>query len=127
MRLMGIDFGKKRVGVALSDETERFAYPYSVLKNSEKLVHDVIKICEKERVSKVILGRSLDFKMQPNEIMKDIEEFKNGLEVASGLPIEYEDEFMSTAEAERLQGAGDKIDSSAAALILKSYIDKKLQ
>ncbi len=125
MRLMGIDYGRKRVGVALSDETERFAYPFSVIKNSDKLVHDVIKICEKERVSKIILGRSLDFKMQPNAVMKDVEKFKNELEVASGLPIEYEDEFMTTAEASRIQGEGDQIDSSAAAIILRSYIDKR--
>ncbi|MBI3633149.1 MAG: Holliday junction resolvase RuvX [Candidatus Vogelbacteria bacterium] len=122
---MGIDFGMKRVGVALSDETERFAYPFDVVKNSKDLVRDVSKICERERVSKIILGRSLDFKMQPNEVMKDIEEFKNELEVASGLPVDYEDEFMTTAEAERLQGKGDKIDASAAALILKSYIDRQ--
>ncbi|MBI3632623.1 MAG: Holliday junction resolvase RuvX [Candidatus Vogelbacteria bacterium] len=124
MRLMGIDFGAKRVGVALSDETEHFAYPFTVLKNSEQLIHDVTKICEKERVGKIILGRSLDFKMRPNKVMKDIGEFKNELEVASGLPVDYEDEFMTSAEAERLQGRGDKIDASAAALILKSYIDK---
>ncbi len=125
MRLMGIDYGAKRVGVALSDESGRFAYPYSIVKNDKLLLTNVSKVCAKERVGKVILGRSLDYKMQPNEIMTRIEEFKNELEIATGLAVQFEDEFMTTAEAERLQGRGQKIDASAAALILKSYIDRQ--
>ncbi len=122
---MGIDYGGKRVGVALSDETERFAYPYEVLKNDSQLIDNILKICHKERVGKIVLGRSLDYKMQPNPIMVKIDEFKSEIEIASGLAVEFENEFMTTAEAERLQGKGDKLDSSAAALILKSYIDRQ--
>ncbi len=125
MRLMGIDYGGKRVGVAISDEAGNFAFPYDVLKNEKSLVDNILKICTKERIGEIILGRSLDYKMQPNPIMKQIEEFKNEIEVASGLPVEFEDEFMTTLEAERLQGKGDKVDSSAAALILKSFIDRR--
>lgn len=125
MRLMGIDYGGKRVGVALSDDTGRFAYPYEVLKNDKTLIDNILKGITKERVGKIILGRSLDYKMQPNKIMARVEEFKTELEIASGLTVEYEDEFMTTVEAERLQGKGDKIDASAAALILRSYIDRQ--
>ena len=121
---MGIDYGKKRVGIALSDETERFAYPHSVLDARKDLVGNTVKICRNERVGKIILGRSLDYKMRPNEIMGAISEFKNELEIASGLTIEFEDEFMTTQEAGRLQGENKMSDASAAALILKSYIDK---
>ena len=124
MRLMGIDYGAKRVGVALSDETGYFAYPYNMLKNEKSLLDNILKICAKERVGKIILGRSLDYKMQPNIIMTRIEEFKDELELASSLPVDFENEFLTTAEAERTQGKGSKIDSSAAALILKSYIDR---
>ncbi|MDO8493168.1 MAG: Holliday junction resolvase RuvX [bacterium] len=125
MRLMGIDYGGKRVGVALSDETGRFAIPHGVLQNDSELLNHLLKLCVKERVGKIVLGRSLDYKMQPNEIMAKIETFKTELELASNLPVEYENEFMTTMEAERLQGKGNKIDASAAALILKSYIDRQ--
>ena len=125
MRLMGIDYGTKRVGIALSDETGHFAYPYAVLKNSKSLVEEIMRICSKERVGRIILGHSLDYKMQPNIVMTRIDEFKNELELVSSLPVLFENEFLTTAEAKRLQGGGSKIDSSAAALILKSYIDKK--
>lgn len=125
MRLMGIDYGGKRVGVALSDEAGRFAYPYEVLKNDKDLVDNILKGIKKERVGRVVLGKSLDYKMQPNAIMAKVEEFKTELEIASGLPVEFENEFMTTMEAERLQGKGDKIDASAAALILRSYIDRQ--
>lgn len=122
---MGIDYGGKRVGVALSDETGRFAYPYEVLQNDKSLIDNLLKGITKERVGKIVLGRSLDYKMQPNEIMAKIETFKTELEIASNLPVEFENEFMTTMEAERLQGKGDKIDASAAALILRSYIDRQ--
>ncbi len=122
---MGIDYGGKRVGLALSDETERFAYPYEVLANDKELIGNILKIVSKERVGRIILGRSLDYKMQPNKIMEKIDKFKGELEIASNLPVEYENEFMTTMEAERLQGAGQKTDASAAALILKSYIDRQ--
>lgn len=121
---MGIDYGGRRVGVALSDETGRFAYPYEVFKNDKMLIDNILRAVVKERVGKIILGRSLDYRMQPNKIMAKIDEFKTELEVASGLPVEFENEFMTTMEAERLQGKGDKIDASAAALILKGYIDR---
>lgn len=121
---MGIDYGKKRVGIALSDETERFAYPHSVLDAQKNLIETVVKICQKERVGKIVLGRSLDYKMQPNKIMAEIEVFKDELETASGLTIEFEDEFLTTQEAGRLQGENKMNDASAAALILKSYLDR---
>lgn len=126
MRLMGIDYGGKRVGVALSDETGRFAYPYEVLQNDKSLIGNILKGISRERVGKIVLGRSLDYKMRPNEIMAKIESFKTELEIASGLAVEFENEFMTTMEAERLQGKGNKIDASAAALILKSYIDRQV-
>jgi len=121
---MGVDYGGKRVGIALSDETGRFAYPYEVMKNGKTLAQRVSKVCEKERVGRVILGRSLDYKMKPNVVMSRIENFKNELEFVSGLEVIYEDEFLTTAEAERVLGRDGKTDAVAAAIILKSYIDK---
>jgi len=124
MRLLGIDYGSKRVGLALSDEARHFAFPHDVLKNDRNLVKRIGDVCKKEKVGKIILGESLNYKGEMNEIMKDIQMFKLEIEESLNIPVEYENEILSSAEAERLQGKGDKLDASAAAIILKSYIDK---
>ncbi|MBI5140295.1 MAG: Holliday junction resolvase RuvX [Candidatus Vogelbacteria bacterium] len=124
MRLMGIDFGMMRIGIALSDESGRFAFPHSIVSNDKNTLKTISKLAEKDRVNKIILGRSLDYQGQPNKIMKDIEIFKDKLEEIISLQVEYEDEFLTTVEAERIQGKNKNIDASAAALILKSYIDR---
>lgn len=125
MRLIGIDFGERRIGVALSDEQANFAFPHSVVINDKNAVKKIKKICRENEVKKIILGQSLDYKNQPNPIMKKIESFKNLLEKEIGLPVLYQSELLTTQEARRLQGDIEKIDASAAALILRSFIEKQ--
>lgn len=122
---MGIDYGEKRIGIALSDEEGKFAFPHSVLKCSTFNVEQIKKICEEKKVQKIIIGESLDYKGRPNPIMKKIEKFRLLLEKGIDLPIIYQPEVLTTKEAERLQSKGKKIDASAAALILSSYIEKE--
>ncbi len=135
MRLLGIDYGQKKIGIAISDENANFAFPHSVLNNnSANFILKALKIiCDKNNVVKIIIGRSLDYKMQPNPIMKRVEKFKAFLEERLKIPVEYENEVLTTKQAERpLKGKSrvspkiknDRIHSSAAALILQSYLDK---
>ena len=124
MRLLGIDYGSKRVGIALSDEIGFFAYPYSVLKNDKNLLNNIKNICDKENVEEIVIGESLNYKKEPNAIMSEINIFKKKIEAVVKLPIHFEIETLSSAEAERVQGKNEMLDASAAALILKSYIDK---
>ncbi len=127
MRLMGIDYGEKRIGIAVSDEAGKLAFPYSVVENRgrEIAAKEIKKICEGSNVKKIILGKSVDYKRQPNPIMKKIELFKALLEKEIGLPVVYQTETLTTKEAERLQGKCAKIDASAAALILRSFLEKE--
>jgi len=126
---MGIDYGEKRIGIALSDESESFAFAHSVIQNCPICAAlgaaQIKKICKEQNVAKIILGESLDYKGKPNPIMKDIERFKKLLEKEVGLPVIYQQEILTTKEAERLQGKIEKIDASAAALILRSYIERQ--
>lgn len=126
---MGIDYGEKRIGVALSDEGGSFAFAHSVIQNCPNCatlnVAQIKKICREKNVFKIILGESLDYKGQPNPVMKKIELFKKLLEKEVRLPVEYQSEILTTKEAERVQGKIKKIDASAAALILRSYIEKQ--
>lgn len=123
MRYLGIDYGAKRVGIALSDEQADFSYPLIVLENTDSLVLDIVKICKDNNVSTVVVGESLNFAQTQNEIMKAITPFVEKLKKSVNLPIYMHPEFMTSMEAERLQGSNDMNDASAAALILKSYLD----
>ncbi len=147
MRLLGIDYGTKRIGVALSDERGEFALPHSVIPNcpSLKCAGDAAarigKICAEQGVKKIILGESLDYAARPNPVMKKIKEFKNILEKETGLPVVCQSEAMTTAESLRLPGLSSprgrvarkrkggiikKNDASAAALILRGFIERRL-
>jgi len=125
MKYLGIDYGEKNVGIAVSDDSGKLAFAKTVLKNDKYLLENILKICNEEKIEAVVLGESFDFSGQPNLIMKDILIFKNKLEKISGLQVYLEPEFLTSAEAERIQGKNDKIDASAAALILKSYLEKQ--
>ena len=122
---MGIDYGKKRVGIALSDETGTIAMPYIVLKNNEELIKNIKEICIERDVQKIVIGLSLDFKGRPNFIVSDTDELKRNLEEELKISVVYEPEVLTTVEAGRLQGKIKNIDASAAAIILKSFIEKQ--
>lgn len=122
---MGIDYGEKRIGIALSDESGNFAFAYSVVENNKNAIKKIKKICEENNVGEIILGKSVDYQGRPNPLMKKIEPFKKLLEKESGLRVEYQKEILTTKEAERLQGKIKNLDSSAAALILRSFLEKQ--
>lgn len=131
MRFLGIDYGVKRVGLALSDANGRFALPYSVVPEDEKLIPTIKAICDKEQVGKIVIGESRDLKGQANPVMKKIARFRERLAQVVDVPLEYEPEFFTSTEAARLPGGGvgawskdEFLDARAAALILKSYLDK---
>jgi putative Holliday junction resolvase len=128
MRLLGIDYGSKRVGIALSDEAGHFALPYSVIPNSQALslglANKIEKTAIENNVKEIVMGESKDYKGQSNKIMVGILELKKQLEI-KGFTIHLEPEFMTSVQAERLQGKNAKSDASAAAIILQAYLDKE--
>lgn len=137
MRYLGIDYGAKRVGLSLSDEEGKIAFPYKIISNNLELVDTIYNICGKEEVSAIVLGESTDISGKPNKIMGSIEEFKRNLEGELDLPIYFEKEFMTSIFARGNEGKKEnnarknkkektiKVDDSAAALILQRYLDRK--
>lgn len=129
MRYLGVDYGHKKVGLAISDEMGSFAFPYQVMPNKsiDSLTAEIKKICLAEGVGEIVLGESLDLSGEANPIQKDILIFKKSLEENLDLPVSLEREFFTTWEAKRIidESQTDKqTDARAAALILKSYLDK---
>lgn len=137
MRYIGIDYGDKRVGLSLSDEEGRIAFPYKIIQNNLKLVDTIHNICGEEEISAIVLGESKDLSGKPNKIMGSIEEFKRNLEGELDLPVYFEKEFMTTIFARGNDGKKErdarkikkekevKKDDSAAALILQRFLDRK--
>lgn len=125
MCFLGIDFGIKKVGLAISDEDGKMAFPFLVLPNNEKILDEIEKIVIERNVEKIVIGESKNFEGQPNEIMAEIEKFKINLEERFKLKIIFEPEFLTSAQARQIVGKNEMEDASAAAIILQSYLDKK--
>ena len=125
MRYLGIDYGSKRVGVAVSDELKTFATPLVVFSNTKDLISEISKICREKEIELIVVGESKDFAQVENKIMEEIKPFVKSLEEEIKLPVYMHPEFMTSLEAQQLQGKNEMNDASAAALILKSYLDTK--
>ena len=137
MKYLGIDYGTKRVGLALSDESATLAFPYSVISNSAGLVTMIENIITKEKIGTIVIGESVAADGADNPVQKKIEDFATTLEKKSKTPVYFEKEFFTSAEAHGRKGkevndarqtkfaAPAHIDARAAALILQRYLDKE--
>lgn len=133
MKYLGIDYGIKRVGLALSDETGTIARPFLVLKNTNNLVSDIEKIIQSEQISAIVIGGS-----EGNKIESEINEFIGQLSLVTLLPIEKITEAFTSYEAHDREGKEsrndrqtkkpekpDNLDARAAAIILERFLNKK--
>ncbi len=125
MKYLGIDYGEKNVGVAVSDDGGNLAFAKVVLKNDKNLLENILKIISEDKTEVIIIGESKNLNGGDNPIQKKILEFKKILEENVKIPIYLEPEFLTSMEARRLQEDIKKVDASAAALILKSYLAKQ--
>lgn len=124
MRYLGIDYGSKRVGIAISDESGALAFPKGVFENTTRLVTQLAEMIKNEGVIVVVIGESKDYKGKPNLIMKKIVPFKKKLEEVTGVTTVFQSEVLTSQEASRIQGDNALNDASAAAIILQSYLDQ---
>lgn len=144
MRYLGVDYGSKRVGLSISDEDGRMAFPYKILTNNLELEDSIHNFCGQENISAIVLGSSYNKAGEKNKIMGSIEEFKKNIEGGLGLPVYLEKEFMTTIFARGMmdEASGfvkkninsarktakekqEKADASAATLILQRFLDRK--
>ena len=94
-------------------------------------LQEVSDLALKHKVESIVIGESRNFKNEPNLLMEDIEQFKKDIAELAQVPVVYEPEFMTSAQALR-QAQGKKgegnvknLDASAAALILQGYLDRQ--
>jgi len=124
MRYLGIDYGHKKIGLALSDEQGNFVYPHSVIPTVGAL-ETISKLCVKEGVVEIVAGDTKDLKGEANNVSEGTEKFLAELGQKTGLNINLQTEVFTTREAERIVGDDEMRDARAAAIILQSYLDRK--
>ena len=126
-KIVGIDYGRKKIGLAIADMDSRLAEPLEVIRfeNLDEALEKVAQVVQVEEVEKVVLGIS------EGKMAKETKEFGKKLEVKLKIAVEFQDETLTTHEAQELSiKAGIKRkkrklmeDAYSAALILQGYLD----
>ena len=133
-RIIGIDYGRKRVGVAVSDPLGIFASALDTV-HSAKIIDYIKKYAENENVVRFVVGWPTNRDGKPSEAAKDVKIFVGQLEKAfPGTPVELEDERFTSVLAHRAMIDGgmkakdrkdkESVDKISAAIILQSWMDR---
>ncbi|MFA5936385.1 MAG: Holliday junction resolvase RuvX [Candidatus Paceibacterota bacterium] len=142
MRFLGLDYGTKRIGVAVSDENGILAFPKEIVPNDANTFKKLGEIIKRENIKEIVVGESVDFSGKLNVLSARIGLFILELEEKFKLPIHKQKEFLTSVEARKSgntkkslkqsqvhskikQIKSGRIDASAAALILQRYLDRR--
>ncbi len=121
MKYLGIDYGTKRIGFAIS--VESVAFPRGVIGNDAMLFETLASMIIKERISAIVVGDTLSFGGYENPITKEAEAFIEKLKKETDIPVVSVCEAGSSVEVGRYAPDDQKHDDSAAAFILQRYLD----
>lgn len=134
MRYLGIDYGSKKTGLALSDERGTMGFPHAVVTTTPRLAQELAALTLRERVGAIVIGESRNLEGGENPVAQEVRMFATELAAQTGLPIHFESEVYTSALARRPPEDQPKsrspkvravVDASAAALILTSYLSKQ--
>ena len=138
MRVIGLEYGTKTVGVAISDELLITAQPLLTIERERanklrKTVAKIEEIISEYNVEEIVLGYPKNMNNTLGERAAATDEFREMLERRTGLPVILVDERLTTIEADRIleetgvvaSGRKEYIDKMAAAIILQNYLDMK--
>ena len=126
MRYLGIDYGGKRIGLAISDEEGKMAFPHGLILNrgARPAIKEITSLVRKEKIAKIIIGLPVGLSGQETTQTKNTRAFFRKLKERVGIPLEFENEMLTTRIAEQTGTGKEYRDKAAAALILQSYLDK---
>ena len=126
MRYIGIDYGSKRIGVAVSDDEGRMAFPVGVIINCGKTVlREIIERAKKEQAQIIVVGLPIGLDGKETEQTKKIKLFAATLAREIEIPVEMENEMFTSRMATESGMKGDHVDAASAAIILQSYLDRE--
>lgn len=126
MKYLGIDYGSRIIGLSISDEGGRIAFPKTVLANDHLAVAHISKMVSNEGIGIIVVGDARTLSGAPNPVTRERDEFVAHLAAAVPVPVESIFEGWSSIEADRfVQKNKGHDDSAAAAVILQRYIDMR--
>lgn len=125
-RVLAIDYGKKHIGLAHSDEERKFAFPLKTVENKKflEIKKELQEIIKEKNISEIIIGLPTTFKGEPHKIAKEVINFAQKLEKEFGLPIHFEEERFTSAQARKIHGQESENHAIAASFILENYLSK---
>jgi len=129
VKILGIDFGLKKIGLSLGDSESQLAQPFLVLKvnDVQKTASRIKILCQKEAVGKIVLG------LPEGKVALKVKKFGEILKKTTNLPIIYQDETLTSQEAiakmievkRKKKFRRQREDAIAAAIILQNYFNQK--
>ncbi len=127
MRYLGIDYGTKKTGLAISDEAGTMGFPKEIVPTNAMLLEYLLALIKKEKIGAIVMGESRSLSGTENPVAVYARALSKELAQHSQLPVFFESETFTTQEARRLP-TGERalthkqVDAAAAALILTSYL-----
>ncbi len=124
MRLLGLDIGTKRIGVAFCDTDIGIVFPREAIVNKgDKAIDEIASIVKKDKIDRIVIGLPLNFNSTTSNIQKYVESFFKDLKSKVNIEVELFDERFTTKIAQNL--GVKNIDSISAKIILEDYIKSK--
>jgi putative holliday junction resolvase len=133
-RILGLDYGRKRIGLAVSDELRLTAQPLQTLarKNRAEDVRRLRDICREQGVARIIVGHPVHITGEAGEMAEEAARFAGRLRKELGIEVELLDERLTSWEAKQTVGGtrargrdGAPIDDVAAAILLREYLERQ--
>lgn len=142
MKYIGIDYGEKHIGIALSDQSGSIAMPKKIIPNTHTAFDEICLLIKDEDVTGIVIGESRDFLGNENKIQTEITPFAERLKTRTGLPVSYTSELFSSrlakqgtvkhlrinprnVDSRKRNKVEKRIDDKAAAIMLQSFLDTR--
>ncbi len=135
MRILGLDVGRRRVGVAVSDPAGLIATPLEVIevRSLKGAIRRILEICREQQAERIVVGLPVTLGGEVGPQAREVLQFVEALRRRSPVPVETWDERLSTVGAARLLQAGGhdsrsmrgRLDAAAAAFMLQGYLDSR--
>ena len=130
-KILAIDYGEKRIGLATADNELKVALPFGIIENKgiKKLIAEIKEICQKEGITQVVVGFPMGLGGTKTKQTEKTEKFIAALKKEQEIPVDTQSELFTSRQAHGIfKDAGVKkkrIDESAATLILADYLEKR--
>lgn len=134
-RILAIDYGKKRIGLAITDPLKLFAIPHSTVSNDTNLIKNLLELINEKSVKEIILGNPIKESGEDSDFSREVRKFKLQLESKSGMEIILVDErytselafkrVIDTVPSKKKRRDKSLIDKNAAAIMLEEYLSNQ--